>query len=93
MDVHSNTERGGSAAPAVDRTVELLRDSFPHLVEVRRSTQLADDGHEVVVLHAVSRASSDDVRRAYYGFLPRWDAAVPAEQRRYLRVVFAVAGS
>ena len=82
-----------SVPMAVHRTIEVIRDSFPQLADVHRSAQVADDGHEVVVLHAVSRASSDDVRRAYYGFLPRWDAAVPAEQRRYLRVVFAVAGS
>ena len=93
MDAQSNAERAGRFAPAVHRTIEVIRDSFPQLADVHRSTQVADDGHEVVVLHAVSRASGDDVRRAYDGFLPRWDAAVPPEQRRYLRVVFAIAGS
>ena len=93
MDAQSNAERAGRFSPAVHRTIEVIRDSFPQLAAFHRSTQVADDAHEVVVLHAVSRASGDDVRRAYYGFLPRGDAVVPPEQRRYLRVVFAVAAS
>ena len=78
------------AATIVERTLALIRDSFPDLVDVDRSIQGADDGHDVVVLQAVSGASGDEVRRAYHGFLRRWDAAVPPEQRRYLRVVFAL---
>ncbi len=78
-------------APAsVDLTVALIRDHFPNLVAIERSVQAADDGHDVVVLNAVSRSPGDEVRRAYHGFLRRWDAAVPPEQRRYLRVVFAL---
>jgi len=75
---------------SVDRTVALIRDSFPNLVGIERSIQAADDGHDVIVLNAVSRSPGDEVRRAYHGFLRRWDAAVPPEQRRYLRVVFAL---
>ena len=91
MDAKGALGREPQPAPAnVERTLALIRDSFPDLVGIERSIQAADDGHDVVVLQAVSRASGDEVRRAYHGFLRRWDAAVPPEQRRYLRVVFAL---
>lgn len=91
MNAVGTLGREPQPAPAsVDRTVALIRDSFPNLVEIERSVQTADDGHAVVVLQAVSRSPGDEVRHAYHGFLRRWDAAVSPEQRRYLRVVFAL---
>ena len=75
---------------SVDLTVAVIRDRFPNLVGVERSVQAADDGHDVIVLNAVSRSPGDEDRRVYHGFLRHWDAAVPPEQRRYLRVVFAL---
>ncbi len=91
MNVMETLGREPQPTPAsVDLTVALIRDHFPNLVGVERSLQTADDGHGVVVLNAVSCSSGDEVRRAYHGFLRRWDAAVPPEQRRYLRVVFAL---
>jgi hypothetical protein len=91
MDPSRALGREPQPEPAsVDRTVALIRDSFPDLVGIERSVQAADDGHDVIVLSAVSRSPGDEVRRAYHGFLRRWDGVVPPEQRRYLRVVFAL---
>jgi hypothetical protein len=91
MDASGSLRREPQPTPVdIDLTVALIRDSFPNLVGIERSVQGADDGHDVVVLQAVSRSPGDEVRQAYHGFLRRWDAAVPSEQRRYLRVVFAL---
>lgn len=91
MDAMGAFGREAQPAPtSVDLTIALIRDDFPNLVGIERSIQAADDGHDVVVLHAMSRSPGDEVRRAYHGFLRHWDAAVPPEQRRYLRVVYAL---
>jgi hypothetical protein len=90
MDASAALGEPQPAPASVDRTIALIRDGFPNLVGVERSVQTADDGHDVIVLQAVSRSPGDEVRRAYHAFLRRWDEAVPPEQRRYLRVVFAL---
>ena len=72
MDAMGSLRREPQPAPVdIDRTIALIRDSFPNLVGVERSVQAADDGHDVVVLNAVSRSPGDEVRRAYHGFLRR----------------------